>query len=236
MAAHRGLLRTAVTGLLVTLTSGALVLTSVPAAQAAPVASGASPSAAVRAASPPVLVYGSRDAWVENLQWKLQVRPISGWFGPRTKKAVIALQKRHGLKATGKVNAATWRWVNAEHYARVEASRDEDRPAPPPQVQNVDPTMTDKARTSEAHRKTIPFEVWQQSPHGKAIVKRESGGVCSITSPGGTYRGKWQMSAAFWSAYGGKEFASTADRATCEEQDLVAYRGWIDSWWLPWGG
>ena len=39
--------------------------------------------------------------------------------------------------------------------------------------------------------------------------------------PGGSYRGKWQMSATLWKGYGGLSYAPTADQASCAEQDKV---------------
>jgi hypothetical protein len=96
--------------------------------------------------------------------------------------------------------------------------------------------MTTAARGSRSARELVSFAAWQASPHGRMIVQRESGGSCTITSPSGAYRGKWQMSSAFWKAYGGLTYAPSADRATCLQQDRVAYRGWLASWWYPWGG
>ena len=34
--------------------------------------------------------------------------PITGYYGTRTREAVIAFQRRFGLPATGRVNALTW--------------------------------------------------------------------------------------------------------------------------------
>jgi hypothetical protein len=96
--------------------------------------------------------------------------------------------------------------------------------------------MSSLARRSKSARRAVALEVWKASPHGKRIAHRESGGRCNAVSRGGTYRGKWQMDSNFWRSYGGRAFASTPDRATCAQQDLVAYRGWITSWWRPWGG
>lgn len=109
-------------------------------------------------------------------------------------------------------------------------------PQPPAPKSSADPTMTTLARTSVAHRKTISLTSWVAAPHAKSVAKRESGGNCKAVSSSGLYRGKWQVSASFWAAYGGKTYASRADKAACSEQDLVAYRGWLASWWTPWGG
>lgn len=66
------------------------------------------------------------------------------------------------------------------------------------------------------------------------MLERESHGICTAVNPSGKYRGRWQMDANFWSAYGGLAYASTPDRATCHQQDLVAYRGWQARGWQPW--
>ncbi|MFL5778876.1 MAG: penicillin-insensitive murein endopeptidase [Chloroflexota bacterium] len=43
--------------------------------------------------------------------------PVTGFFGPLTRSAVIALQRARGLSPTGVVNAATWR-VLVDHFER----------------------------------------------------------------------------------------------------------------------
>jgi len=44
------------------------------------------------------------------------------------------------------------------------------------------------------------------------------------------------MGSWFWKNYGGTKYAATPDKASCLEQDRIAYKGWVDSWWNPWGG
>jgi hypothetical protein len=53
-------------------------------------------------------------------------------------------------------------------------------------------------------------------------------------SPGGRYRGGIQTDAAFWARYGGLAFAPTADRASREQQILVAQRGQAVQGWAAW--
>ncbi|HYN75388.1 MAG TPA: transglycosylase family protein [Candidatus Limnocylindria bacterium] len=101
---------------------------------------------------------------------------------------------------------------------------------------SIDRTVTTKARTSASYRRTIARAEFVASAKAKYVVKRESGGNCRAVSSSGAYRGKWQMGSSFWAGYGGKAFASRPDLATCAEQDIVAYRGWLASWWHPWGG
>ena len=57
----------------------------------------------------PSLRLGSRSPAVVYVQTKLGVKPASGYYGPITAKAVRAAQRSHGLKATGKVSASTWK-------------------------------------------------------------------------------------------------------------------------------
>ena len=52
--------------------------------------------------------YGSRGPVVKDLQRRLRVTPVSGWFGPRTEAAVKTFQRRHHLRPNGVVNGRTW--------------------------------------------------------------------------------------------------------------------------------
>jgi hypothetical protein len=100
----------------------------------------------------------------------------------------------------------------------------------------VDVTTTTKAQKSITYRKSVTLRQWRASKHGQAISYRESHNVCSAVSANGRYRGKWQMTQALWSAHGGLTFAKRPQGATCREQDRVARRIWVRSWWWPWGG
>lgn len=87
---------------------------------------------------------------------------------------------------------------------------------------------------SKAERKKISFAVWVSSPTAKYLKKVESKNNCKSTGGKGKYQGTWQVSAGFWKTYGGKKYASKASKATCREQDLVAYKGWLARGWSPW--
>lgn len=87
---------------------------------------------------------------------------------------------------------------------------------------------------SKEERKKISFEVWVNSPTAKYLKKVESNNNCKSTGGNGKYQGTWQMNAGFWKTYGGKKYASKASKATCMEQDLVAYKGWLARGWSPW--
>jgi cell wall-associated NlpC family hydrolase len=74
-------------------------------------AGGASPAAAAPRAvtKTPTLRYGDHSSAVLWVQRKLNVRPSTGHFGPRTVAAVKRFQHRHGLHRTGRVGHPTWR-------------------------------------------------------------------------------------------------------------------------------
>lgn len=203
---------------------------------------------------------GPRVRWIQRI---LGV-PQTGFFGPATRDAVIRFQEGTGVSAgTGMVGPVTQRQLQAYGEAKAkyaakkaaaarkaeaarkaaaaraaaqqQATRSTTRPAAAPST-GGDPTMTAAARGSRAAREAVPFAVWRNSAHARMIVARESGGSCTAVSRSGAYRGAWQMGAPFWRSFGGLAFAPTPDQATCGEQDYVAYRGWIASWWTPWGG
>jgi hypothetical protein len=90
-------------------------------------------------------------------------------------------------------------------------------------------------RLTKVQRSTVSFEVWISSKTAARVIKKESKGNCKAIGAKGKYRGKWQFNSSFWKTYGGLEFAPLADQATCEQQDLIAYRGWLARGWQPWG-
>jgi peptidoglycan hydrolase-like protein with peptidoglycan-binding domain len=221
-----------------------------------------------RVTSTEVLHGGDNGVAVRRIQRILGV-PVTGFFGPATRDAVIRFQEALGAdRGTGIVGPITSRQLQtfgeqqakkavraaaraevakkaaaAAAAARIaaaqKATRDTSRPAPPTSTGSSnggDPTMTSAARGSRSAREAVPFSVWRSSAHARMIVARESGGRCTAVNPNGLYRGTWQMGTSFWRAFGGLQFAATPDRATCGEQDYVAYRGWLASWWSPWGG
>jgi peptidoglycan hydrolase-like protein with peptidoglycan-binding domain len=97
-----------------------------------------------------------------------------------------------------------------------------------------DITLTKDAKLYRGARELIPFEVWRVSAFARFISMKESHRNCKAIGRSGKYRGRWQMSPAFWKTYGGKQFASKPEKASCRDQDLVAYNGWIVRGWAPW--
>lgn len=97
-----------------------------------------------------------------------------------------------------------------------------------------DLTLSEDARLYRGAREIIPFEVWRTSAFARYISMKESHRNCKAVGRSGKYRGRWQMSPSFWKTYGGKQFAAKPDQASCRDQDLVAYNGWIVRGWAPW--
>jgi hypothetical protein len=99
-----------------------------------------------------------------------------------------------------------------------------------------DVTVTLKAKRYQWYRAKVTLRQWRSSTHGHHISYRESHDVCSAVSADGRFRGKWQMTVSLWQGHGGLNYAKSPDKATCVEQDHVARRVWVASWWWPWGG
>jgi hypothetical protein len=68
------------------------------------------------------------------------------------------------------------------------------------------------------------------------IVWRESNGQCGVVDSSNRWFGEWQMSMDLWRGNGGPAYAPSPQRASCGEQDTVAYRVWVKAGWSPWGG
>jgi len=87
---------------------------------------------------------------------------------------------------------------------------------------------------AKADRLNISFETWVTSPTAIYLKRVESNNNCKSTGGKGKYQGTWQVNAGFWKTYGGLKFAKKASQASCQEQDLVAYQGWLARGWSPW--
>jgi peptidoglycan hydrolase-like protein with peptidoglycan-binding domain len=66
------------------------------------------PISAMSLTGTPLLARESTGPYVVQLQRLLSVSPVTGFFGPITEAAVIALQKSKGLRQTGTTTEATW--------------------------------------------------------------------------------------------------------------------------------
>jgi hypothetical protein len=162
-------------------------------------------------ATQPTLAMGASGTVVKSLQRTLAITQ-TGVYDKKTYAAVKRIQVWKKISpANGVVGAATWTAV-------------------------ADPTLSKRMLTSPTARRTMTLAQWRTSVHGYGISYREAKLTCTAVSPAGLYRGKWQMSAVLWKAYGGLRFAKTANTATCLQQDTVAFKVWQSNGWKPWGG
>jgi hypothetical protein len=165
----------------------------------------------VAATTLPTLRAGSSGILVTRVQGVLAIRR-TGVFDRATVAAIKRLQAwKHVYPVNGVLGATTWRVLG-------------------------DPTLGYALRTSTAARAKYPFTAWLGSVHGRGIAYRESHLSCTVLSRTHIYRGKWQMTLSLWRANGGLAFAAAPERASCLNQDKVAYRIWVRSGWRPWGG
>ena len=154
-----------------------------------------------------VLKYGMRGTAIKELQRKLHVRPVSGYFGPKTRTAVKRFQRRHHIKATGVAGPVTLRRLGMRVNS---AGSDTGGTAP-------------SSGGGGSHVK-VP-RILQK------IAKCESGGNPRAVSPSGRYRGKYQFDMDTWHAWGGHGDPINASEST---QDRVAIRLYKARGTKPW--
>jgi hypothetical protein len=156
------------------------------------------------------LSLGSTGPAVKKLQRKLHVRPVSGYFGPKTQRAVRRFQRRHGLKADGIAGPATLRRLGLRATSAGYA--------------------TGGASPSSRHRHRGRSRVKVPAVLRK-IAQCESGGNPRAVSRTGRYRGKYQFSMDTWKAWGGHGDPIDASEAT---QDRIALRLYRARGTAPW--
>lgn len=169
-------------------------------------AAGAGGASAATGHRTPVLAYDSRGSAVMDLQARLGVSPVSGWFGPKTRAAVRALQAREGLPRTGVVDKLTWR--------ALPAAKKITRPVSPSRVSRSGARVEDSV----------------ESLNWAALGRCEAGGNPRAYNPAGYY-GLYQFSLGTWRGVGGSgnPAEASADEQTYRAQLLYARRG--DSPW-----
>ena len=153
------------------------------------------------------LKYGMRGTAVKQLQRKLHVRPVSGYFGPKTRAAVKRFQRRHHIKATGVAGPKTLRRLRMR-------------------VNSAGSDTGGTAPSSGGGRSHVKVPRILQK-----IAKCESGGNPRAVSPSGRYRGKYQFDMETWHAWGGRGDPINASEAT---QDRVAIRLYKARGTKPW--
>jgi Transglycosylase-like domain/Putative peptidoglycan binding domain len=156
-------------------------------------------------ASANTLRYGMSGTAVKELQRKLHVRPVSGYFGPKTKAAVKRFQRRHHIRATGVAGPATLRRLGMR-------------------VNSAGSDTGGTAPNSGGSHVRVP-RVLQK------IAQCESGGNPRAVSPSGRYRGKYQFDMPTWRAWGGHGDPINASEST---QDRVAIRLYKARGTKPW--
>ena len=169
-------------------------------------------STAAAASRSTTLSIGSTGPAVKKLQRRLHVRPVSGYFGPKTQRAVRRFQRKHGLKADGIAGPATLRRlglrVTSAGYATGGSS----------------PSKRHRHRRRARSRVKVPAIL-------RKIAKCESGGNPRAVSRTGRYRGKYQFSMDTWHAWGGRGDPIDASEAT---QDRIALRLYRARGTAPW--
>src|SRR3954447_1839292 len=151
------------------------------------------------------LKMGSRGAAVKKLQRRLHVRPVSGYYGRKTKRAVKRFQRRHHLRANGIAGPATLR---ALHMG----------------VHSASSSHGGATAGSGGSAPRIPAQL-------RRIAQCESGGNPRAVSPSGRYRGKYQFDQATWEAWGGHGDPIDSSESV---QDRVALRLYRARGTAPW--
>ena len=141
---------------------------------------------------------GMRGAAVKQLQRKLGVRPVSGYYGALTKAAVKRFQRRRGLKADGVAGPATLRALGIR-------------------VRSASYSTGGTSPSSGGSTVRLPAIL-------KKIAKCESGGNPRAVSPDGRYRGKYQFDRATWRAWGGTGDPAKAPESVQDRIALKLYR------------
>jgi peptidoglycan hydrolase-like protein with peptidoglycan-binding domain len=161
------------------------------------------------------LSLGSQGSAVKQLQRKLHVKPVSGYFGNETRSAVKRFQRSHGLKADGVAGPATLRKLGMRASKAGYASGG-TAPAPPQ-------SSSGSSSGGDSHVK-LPAVL-------KRIAQCESGGNPRAISRSGRYRGKYQFDQATWEAAGGHGDPAAASEST---QDKIALRLYHKRGTAPW--
>jgi len=149
------------------------------------------------ASAQPLLELGSEGVAVAQVQRALGVGD-TGYFGPVTRGAVIAFQRRDRLLVDGIVGPQTWGAL----FGRGEVSTT----APGSSVSEI-------TVSSSSGGYTIPA----------SIVQCESGGSYSAVNPTSGAGGAYQILPSTWQAYGGQGLPEDASPA---EQDAIAAKIW----------
>jgi len=157
------------------------------------------------AAEQPLLEQGSEGPAVAQVQRALDVGN-TGYFGPVTRAAVVAFQRRDGLLVDGIVGPQTWGAL----FGASDASTSTPTPA---STYTSDSSGSQGSGSSSSGGYTIPAY----------IVQCESGGNYSAVNPTSGAGGAYQILPSTWQAYGGQGLPQDASPA---EQGAIAAKIW----------
>ena len=151
-----------------------------------------------------VVARGDSGSQVTTVQRYLDVRPVSGYFGPRTQAAVKRWQRNHHRRVTGMVGKRLYRAATGRPAART-------RPAV-------------RSRSVSRSGDRVEGLDW------RALAHCESGGRPGAVNPAGYY-GLYQFSPATWRSVGG---SGMPHRASAGEQTNRAQTLFRRSGSSPW--
>jgi hypothetical protein len=166
------------------------------------------------------LSLGSTGSAVKQLQRKLAVKPVSGYFGQETRRAVKRFQRRHGLTADGVAGPATLRALGIRASKAGSATGGS---APSSSTGGGTRSGSGSGSGGGSNVKLPPVL--------KKIAQCESGGNPRAISRSGRYRGKFQFDQATWEANGGHGDPAAASEST---QDRIALRLYRKRGTAPW--
>jgi resuscitation-promoting factor RpfC len=161
-------------------------------AAGAGVAAEAVPASAQAQTPTTLLQQGSSGPAVKRLQHALHIRP-TGRFSSRTRRSVVAFQRKDGLVVDGIVGPQTWDTLLGI--------------TPQPPAAPAAATAATPASSSSGY--AIP----------SSIVQCESGGNYSAVNPSSGAGGAYQILPSTWQAYGGQGLPQDASPA---EQGRIA--------------
>jgi peptidoglycan hydrolase-like protein with peptidoglycan-binding domain len=164
------------------------------------------------AAAQPLLEQGSEGPVVARVQRALGVGS-TGYFGPMTRDAVIAFQRRDGLLVDGIVGPQTRDALFGASKASTPNS-----PSRPQPTRRRQPLLKIRAGRKTPHPSSSGGYVIPAS-----IVQCESGGNYSAVNPKSGAGGAYQILPSTWRAYGGQGLPQDASPA---EQDAIAAKIW----------
>lgn len=139
----------------------------------------------------------------------------------------IRIVRENGVEVSNEKVAEN---VTKEPVEEIIAVGTKPKPTPTPTAPSTSATTATTTTTSGNTGKAAPAEaegVWDQ------LAQCESGGNWSINTGNG-YQGGLQFSPSTWAAYGGTEYAPTADQATREQQIAVAKKVQASQGWGAW--